>query len=90
MVAPVLMYCTRFCPYCIMAKRLLESMGIEVQTLRIDRQPELRQEMERLSGRHTVPQIFVGDDHVGGYVELAQLERGGELDSLLGIEGATA
>lgn len=73
-----------------MAKRLLESKGVEVQTLRVDRQPKLRLEMERLSGRHTVPQIFVGDHHVGGYMELSQLEHGGELDSLLGLQGVTA
>lgn len=90
MASPVLMYCTRFCPYCIMAKRLLNSKGIEVQTIHVDRQPDQRLEMERLSGRHTVPQIFVGDNHVGGYRELAQLEHGGELDSLLGVQGATA
>ncbi|NOZ11614.1 MAG: glutaredoxin 3 [Gammaproteobacteria bacterium] len=90
MASPVLMYSTRFCPYCIMARRLLESKGAEVQIMRIDRQPQLRLEMERLSGRHTVPQIFVGDHHVGGYMELAQLEHGGELDSLLGLQGTTA
>ena len=73
-----------------MAKRLLTSKGVEVQTIRVDRQSERRLEMERLSGCHTVPQIFVGDNHVGGYMELAQLEHNGELDSLLGIQGATA
>ena len=88
MASPVLMYYARFCPYCIMAKRLLKSKGIEVQTIRVDRQPKLRLEMERLSGRHTVPQIFVGDMHVGGYLELAQLARDGVLDSLLAIQGA--
>ena len=72
-----------------MAKRLLTSKGIEVQTLRVDREPKLRMEMERLSGRRSVPQIFVGNNHVGGYMELARLERGGELDRLLGTQDAT-
>ncbi|HEC12392.1 MAG TPA: glutaredoxin 3 [Acidiferrobacteraceae bacterium] len=89
MASPVLMYRTRFCPYCIMAGRLLKSKDVKVQAIHVDRQPELRLEMERLSGRHTVPQIFVGDNHIGGYSELAQLERGGELDSLLGTQAGT-
>jgi glutaredoxin 3 len=78
------MYCTRFCPYCVMATRLLESKGVEVDKIQVDAQPELRLEMERLSGRHTVPQIFIGELHVGGYTDLAALDRGGELDELLG------
>jgi glutaredoxin 3 len=80
----VLMYCTRICPYCVMASRLLESKGVEIDKIHVDDQPERRTEMQRLSGRHTVPQIFIGDQHVGGYTDLAELDREGELDGLLG------
>jgi glutaredoxin 3 len=79
----VLMYCTRFCPYCVMAARLLESKGVDFDRIQVDDQPERRTEMQRLSGRHTVPQIFIGEHHVGGYTDLAELDREGELDTLL-------
>jgi len=79
----VIMYCTRFCPYCISADRLLSSKGVEIKRIAVDNDPDMWTTMEKLSGRHTVPQIFIGDYHVGGYDDLAALERDGKLDPLL-------
>ncbi|MEJ2344989.1 MAG: glutaredoxin 3 [Gammaproteobacteria bacterium] len=80
----VLMYSTAICPYCIRAEQLLHHKGIDVDKVRIDLDPERYQEMlQRSGGRRTVPQIFVGEVHVGGYDDLAALEREGRLDPLL-------
>ncbi len=79
----VVMYCTRFCPYCISADRLLNSKGVPVERIAVDSDRQKWNEMEKLTGRSTVPQIYIGDYHVGGYDELAALERAGELDPLL-------
>jgi glutaredoxin 3 len=79
----VTMYCTRFCPYCQMAARLLENKGVTVDRIPVDERPERRAEMVRITGRTSVPQIFVGDTHVGGYTDLAELDLSGELDALL-------
>ena len=81
---PVLMYTTRVCPFCQMAKRLLASKGVTPEEVRIDEDAQRRDEMMQRTGRRTVPQIFVGDTHVGGSDELAALERQGKLDALLG------
>jgi glutaredoxin 3 len=67
-----------------MALRLLEKKGAEVEQIRVDLQPELRDEMIRITGRTSVPQIFIGDRHVGGYAELAELDMDDELEPLLG------
>lgn len=83
MVANVLMYSTRLCPYCRMAERLLETKGVQAEKVMVDDNPARRDEMLRLTGRSSVPQIFIGATHVGGYVELATLERAGRLDTLL-------
>jgi len=83
--APVRMYTTRLCPFCIRARMLLESKGVAFEDIAVDRDPELRREMMALSGRRTVPQIWVGDTHVGGYDDLAALDRSGRLDPLLGV-----
>lgn len=80
---PVLVYSTRICPYCMMAKRLLGSKGVAYEEIMVDRDEQTRAEMMQRSGRRTVPQIFIGDRHVGGYDDLAALERAGQLDSLL-------
>lgn len=77
------MYTTAVCPYCQMAERLLRSKGVEVEKVRIDLEPQRRIEMMEKTGRRTVPQIYVGDTHVGGYDELAALDRAGKLDPLL-------
>jgi glutaredoxin 3 len=82
-VAKVLMYGTRICPYCRMAERLLEKKGAQAEKVMVDQNPARREEMVRLTGRSSVPQIFIGATHVGGYTELAGLERAGQLDALL-------
>lgn len=80
----VVMYCTEVCPYCVNAERLLKSKGVtEIEKIRIDLQPELREAMIEKTGRRTVPQIFIGEFHVGGFDDLAELERRGELSPLL-------
>ena len=83
MVAQVLLYGTRICPYCRMAERLLEKKGVQPEKVMVDQNPARREEMIRLTGRTSVPQIFIGSTHVGGYTELAGLERDGQLDALL-------
>lgn len=81
---PVKVYSGRLCTYCMAAKRLLDKKGVEYEEIMVDSDPTLRTEMERLSQRQTVPQIFIGDHHVGGYDDLAELHREGKLDELLG------
>ena len=78
------MYLSAACPYCQAASRLLANKGVtDVETVRVDLEPARRDEMQARSGRHTVPQIWIGERHVGGWDELSALERGGELDSML-------
>lgn len=78
------MYATASCPYCQAAERLLERKGVaDVERVRVDLEPARREEMTRRSGRHTVPQIWIGGRHVGGCDDLHDLERSGELDQLL-------
>ena len=77
------MYTTRFCPYCIAARRLLEQLDIDFEDVAVDDNSELRGELMRASGQRTVPQIWVGEKHVGGYTELAALHQQGELLPLL-------
>jgi glutaredoxin 3 len=87
----VLMYTTAVCPYCQMAERLLRSKGVDVEKVRVDLEPQRRVEMMEKTGRRTVPQIYVGEIHVGGYDDLAALDRAGKLDPLLnaGPSGAS-
>jgi glutaredoxin 3 len=81
---PVEIYTTPICGFCMAAKRLLTGKGVSFAEIDVMRSPEKRQEMmSRAHGRHTVPQIFVGATHVGGYDELSSLERAGKLDALL-------
>ena len=82
-MSEVVMYCTRFCPYCISADRLLTHKGVSVNRISVDNDTDLWARMEELTGRNTVPQIFIGDRHIGGYDDLAALERAGELEPLL-------
>jgi glutaredoxin 3 len=77
------MYTTRFCPYCIAARRLLEQLGIDFEDVAVDGNTELRGELIRASGQRTVPQIWVGEQHIGGYSELAALHQQGNLLPLL-------
>lgn len=87
MLAPrVMMYSTRFCPYCNAAKQLLGSKQVEFEDIPVDGNPELRAEMTVLAGGiSTVPQIWLGETHIGGYTELAALEQSGQLDDLLRV-----
>lgn len=83
-MAKVKMYCTAVCPYCVMAERLLKSKGVtEIEKIRIDLDPAQRAEMMEKTGRRTVPQIYIMDYHVGGYDDLAALDRAGKLNELL-------
>ncbi|MES2181830.1 MAG: glutaredoxin 3 [Pseudomonadota bacterium] len=80
----ITMYTTAVCPYCINAERLLTSKGVEsINKIRIDLQPEQRMEMMQKTGRRTVPQIYIGDHHVGGFDDLRALDLAGGLDQLL-------
>jgi glutaredoxin 3 len=83
MSAPVLIYSTRVCPYCVRAKALLDAKHVTYTEVLVDQDPEKRAEMIQKSGRRTVPQIFVGTHHVGGFDDLYRLERSGGLDPLL-------
>jgi glutaredoxin 3 len=84
-MAKVLMYSTGVCPFCVMAERLLAAKGVkDLEKVRVDLAPDRRTEMMERTGRRTVPQIYIGETHVGGYDELAALDRAGKLDPLLG------
>lgn len=82
--ANVLMYSTGVCPYCVRAERLLTERGVaQIQKVRIDLEPERRDEMMARTGRRTVPQIYIDETHVGGFDDLAALDRAGGLTPLL-------
>ncbi len=81
--ATITLYESTLCGYCRAAKNLFNAKGYEYTSIVVDGQPALRAEMEAKAGRHTVPQIFIGDEHVGGYDDVAALERDGELDALV-------
>ena len=84
MRVPIRMYSTAVCPFCIRAERLLLARGVgSIEKLRVDLDPALREEMIRETGRRTVPQIFIDGLHVGGFEELAELDREGKLMGLL-------
>ena len=86
-MAPVTMYSTAYCPYCTMAERLLTARGVAtIDKIRIDTDPARRSEMMSRTGRRTVPQIYIGERHVGGYDDLVSLDRAGGLDPLLAGE----
>jgi glutaredoxin 3 len=83
-VSKVMMYSTQVCPYCVMAERLLKSRGVDhVEKVLIDKDPTRRAEMMSRTGRRTVPQVFIGETHVGGYDDLSALDRAGGLVQLL-------
>ena len=82
---PVKMYTTAVCPYCIRAKQILKAKGVHaIEEIRVDMQPEERVKMMEITGRRTVPQIFIGDTHVGGCDDLVALDSRGGLMPLLG------
>jgi glutaredoxin 3 len=82
----IVMYSTTICPYCDRARALFDRKQVSITEVKVDQQPEQREIMlKRAAGRRTVPQIFIGDRHVGGFDDLYALDRKGELDPLLGI-----
>ena len=83
----VLMYTKPFCPYCHAAKALLKDKGVGFREIDISRDEDERDRMVRRSGRQTVPQIFIGTEHVGGYDDLEALDQQGRLDAMLGLNG---
>ncbi|MFO1285490.1 MAG: glutaredoxin 3 [Rubrivivax sp.] len=84
---PVRMYTTQVCPYCVRAKALLKQRGVAaIEEVRVDLDPEQRRHMMAITGRRTVPQIFIGNEHVGGCDELIALDQAGELMPMLGAE----
>lgn len=84
MAAAVTMYATAICPFCVQAERLLRAKGVtDIAKVRVDLDPARRAEMMRLTGRRTVPQIYIGSSHVGGFDDLVVLERAGKLEPLL-------
>lgn len=83
-MSKVLMYSTGYCPYCTRAEMLLKQRGVvDIEKVRIDMEPARRDEMMTRTGRRTVPQIYIGDTHVGGFDDLAALDRSGGLQPLL-------
>jgi len=82
-MAKVVIYCTASCPFCMMAKRLLDSKGVEYESIDIGNDQAKWADMEAKTGRNTVPQIFIGDHHVGGYDDLSAADKRGEIDPLL-------
>ncbi|WP_286806816.1 MULTISPECIES: glutaredoxin 3 [unclassified Marinimicrobium] len=83
-MAKVVMYTTAVCPFCVNAKHLLEGKGVAFEEIRVDRDPSLRKKMMADSGQRTVPQIWIGDTHVGGFTDLWALDKSGKLDDMLG------
>ena len=82
----IIMYSTKFCPYCVMAEKLLRSKGVkEIEKIRIDLEPDRRAEMLEKTGRRTVPQIYIGETYIGGYDDLSALNRNNGLVKLLNI-----
>ena len=79
----VIMYATRSCPYCLRAEKLLKKKGVSITKIDVAGQQALWDEMEEKTGRNTVPQIFIGDQHIGGYDDLAECDMEGKLDRLL-------
>jgi glutaredoxin 3 len=88
-MSSVVMFATRYCPYCIRARRLLTRKGIAFEEIAVDRDRAQRQVMIQRSSRTTVPQIFIGDHHVGGYDDMVRLDDEGRLDALLEQAGVS-
>lgn len=86
-MSDIVMYSTGFCPYCVRARMLLERKGVTYTEIRVDLQPQQRAEMIQRSGRTSVPQIFIGEFHVGGCDDMYALENQGKLDPLLSATG---
>ena len=79
----VVMYCTKSCPYCVRAERLLKKHGASIEKIDVGGKPQLWKKMEKLTKRNTVPQIYIDDLHIGGYDDLSDCDREGKLETLL-------
>ena len=88
-MAEIVVYSSAWCPYCIRAKHLLDSKGVRYEEISVDGNPAVRAEMTRKAGRTSVPQIWIGQSHVGGCDDLYALERAGKLDALLQARAQT-
>lgn len=86
-MANVVIYTTRYCPYCIAAKRLLESLGQQYKEIAVDNDTAMRKKLVNMSGQRTVPQIWIDDAHVGGYSDMAHLHTQGKLLPMLHRHG---
>lgn len=86
----VTLYTTRYCPYCIRARKLLDQKGAAYTDIAVDQDQQMRREMTARSGRNTVPQIWIGEQHIGGFDDMFLLERQGRLDELLARAGAVS
>ncbi|MCB2428178.1 glutaredoxin 3 [Methylophaga pinxianii] len=82
-MSKIIVYSSAHCPYCTMAKQLLDRKGLSYDEIRVDQHPEKREEMMQKSQRRTVPQIFVNGNAVGGFTDLVEIDRSGQLDALL-------
>lgn len=82
-MAEVIIYCTATCPFCVMAKRLFDSKGVEYQSIDIGNDAQKWAELEAKTGRNTVPQIYIGEQHIGGFDDLSAADKRGEVDALL-------
>lgn len=82
-MAKVIIYCTATCPFCVMAKRLFDSKGVEYQSIDVGNDSQKWADLEAKTGRNTVPQVFIGDQHIGGFDELSAADKRGEIDPLL-------
>jgi glutaredoxin 3 len=79
----IVIYGTQFCPYCVAARQLFDAEGIEYKYIAVDNDPDLRDNISQRSGQRTVPQIWIGEQHIGGFTDLRKLALNGELDHLL-------
>jgi glutaredoxin 3 len=79
----IVIYGTQFCPYCVAARQLFDAKGIEYKYIAVDNDPDLRDNILQRSGQRTVPQIWIGEQHIGGFTDLRKLALNGELDHLL-------
>lgn len=82
-MADVIVYSSAHCPYCVMAKQLLERKGVAYKDIRVDLEPAKREEMMQKSKQRTVPQIFINDQAIGGYTDLLAIDRANKLDQML-------
>lgn len=85
-MANVVIYCTQSCPFCTMAKRLLDAKGVSYESIDVGNDRQLWADMEAKTGRNTVPQVFIGDRHIGGFDDLSAADKRGEVDALLNAD----